>query len=496
MNLRTSLVGAVLGLAVAMGAPTTVDARDPSIASCVVQVFVYSDPPDLALPWQTLGTEPFSGSGVIIDGGRILTNAHVVEDAVGIEVKRADGSETFPATVTFISHDADLALLAVDDRRVFRDVQPIPIGEMPKLLQKVEVWGFPEGGTTLSITSGIVSRIEVGPYAQTGQRLLSAQIDAAINSGNSGGPVISRDSIVGIAMQTLEGAENVGYMIPAPVVRHFLDDVRDGRYDGFPQLGIRAQDMESAAQRLASGMGPGQTGALVLRIDYGGPAHGVLRPRDVLVEIEGHVIANDLTVAWPGIGRVHYSMIPQSRQMGDRIDVRILREGKQMIRSIELSPHQPLVPGRRITERPRYLVFGGLVFQPLSRDYLEYFEDAPPNLLSIPWNHDVTEERREVILMQRVLPHPVNRGYQSWEDEVVSLVNGVVPRDMKHLAEIIDRAEGRWLRVVMEDGHLITLDRQAARKAHLEILDAYGIAEDRYLGDGDQKARPRRRRNR
>jgi S1-C subfamily serine protease len=496
MNAKTSLVGAALVLAVAMGTATTVDARDPAIASSVVQVFVYSDPPDLALPWQTLGTEPFSGSGVIIDGGRILTNAHVVEDAVGIEVKRADGSETFSATVTFISHDADLALLSVDDRRVFRDVRPIPIGEMPKLLQQVEVWGFPEGGTTLSITSGIVSRVEVGPYAQSGQRLLSAQIDAAINSGNSGGPVISDGSIVGIAMQTLEGAENVGYMIPAPVVRHFLEDVSDGRYDGFPQLGIRAQDMESASQRLASGMGPGQTGALVLRIDYGSPGHGVLQPQDVLLEVEGHTIANDLTVAWPGIGRVHYSMIPQSHQIGERIDVRILREGNLITRSIELSPHQPLVPGRRTTERPRYLVFGGLVFQPLSRDYLEYFEEAPPNLLTIPWNHDVTEERREAILMQRVLPHPVNRGYQSWEDEVVHRVDGVVPRDMKHLAEIIDRAQGRWLRVAMEDGHLITLDRQAARKAHAQILDAYGIAEDRYLGDGEGKARPRRRRSR
>lgn len=494
MNCRFSAAGLVL-LAVAVW-PPSVRARDTSISSGVVQVFVYSDPPDLAVPWQTLGTEPFSGSGVIIDGHRILTNAHVVEDAMGIEVKRADGSETFSAEVIFVSHDADLALLAVEDDRVFAGARPLAIAEMPKLLQSVEVWGFPEGGTTLSITSGIVSRIEVGPYVQSGQRLLSAQIDAAINSGNSGGPVIHDGAVVGIAMQTLEGAENVGYMIPTPVVRHFLEDVTDGRYDGFPQLGIRVQDMESAAQRRAAGMESDQTGALVIRIDYGGPAYGVLRPGDVLLEIEGHRIANDLTVAWPGLGRVSYAMIPQSHQIGDRIEIRLLREGKQLARTIELTPHRPLVPGRRTTERPRYLVFGGLVFQPLSRDYLEYFDDVPPNLLSIPWNHDVTEERREVILMQRVLPHPVNRGYQSWEDEVVWRVDGIAPRDMKHLAQIIDDAQGRWIVVLMEDGHRITLDRQAANRARGEILDAYGIAEDRYLGDEAKKPRPRRRRSR
>lgn len=496
MYARLSVAASALVVAVVVGAPEPVMARGTSIASSVVQVFVYADAPDLALPWQTLGTEPFSGSGVIIEGHRILTNAHVVEDAVGIDVKRADGSETFPATVTFISHDADLALLSVEDSRAFRGARPLAIGQMPKLLQEVEVWGFPEGGATLSITSGIVSRIEIGSYAQSGQRLLSAQIDAAINSGNSGGPVISGGAVVGIAMQTLQGAENVGYMIPAPVVRHFLEDVSDGRYDGFPQLGIRVQDMESAAQRLAAGMKPGQTGALVLRIDYGGPAYGVLRPQDVLLEVEGHAIANDLTVAWPGVGRVHYTMIPQSHQIGDRIHVRILRGGKPMDQSLELTPFRPLVPGRRATMRPRYLVFGGLVFQPLSRDYLEYFDEPPPNLLSIPRNEDVTEQRREVILMQRVLPHPVNRGYQNWEDEVVESVNGMAPRDMRHLAQIIDQARGRWLRVRMRDGHLITLDLQAARKAQEQILDAYGIPEDRYLGDDEKKPRARRRRSR
>jgi len=496
MNTRSCVAAAMLVGAIVWTWTTSADARDTSVTSSVVQVLVYSDPPDLAVPWQTLGTEPFSGSGVIIDGQRILTNAHVVESAAGIEVKRADGSETFPATVTFISHEADLALLSVGDHQAFAGARPLSIGQMPKLLQEVDVWGFPEGGATLSITSGIVSRIEIGPYAQTGERLLSAQIDAAINSGNSGGPVISQGVIVGIAMQTLEGAENVGYMIPAPIVRHFLEDVADGRYDGFPSLGIRVQNMESGAQRLAAGMDPRQTGALVLRIDYGGPAYAVLRPDDVLLEVEGHVVANDLTVTWASIGRVNYAMIPQSHQIGDHIDVRILRDGQEMTKRIELRPHKPLVPGRRTTERPRYLVFGGLVFQPLSRDYLEYFDNAPPNLLSIPGNRNVTERRQEVILMQRVLPHPVNRGYQSWEDEVVDLVNGIVPRDMKHLAQIIDGAQGRWLRVRMEDGHLITLDLQAARRVHEEILDAYGIAQDRYLGDQAKNPHARRRRYR
>jgi S1-C subfamily serine protease len=496
MTANTSALVVALTLILWGARPPTGYAQRPSTTSSVVQFFVHSDPPDMTMPWQTEGASLYGGSGVIIDGNRILTNAHVVEYAVGIEVKRADGSERFPAQVTFISHDADLALVEVQGSRFFHGTRPIPLGQMPKLEQAVQVWGFPEGGRTLSITSGIVSRIEVDSYSQSGRRLLSTQIDAAINAGNSGGPVISGGAIVGIAMQTLEEAENVGYMVPAPVVRHFLEDVEDGHYDGFPRLGARLQNMESEPQRAAAGMRSGQTGALVIRVDYGGPAYGKLRPRDVLLAIDGHPIANDLTVASPAIGRVHYSMIYQSRQIGERVTVSILRDGQRLTQTIQLRAHTPLVPGRRTTELPRYLVFAGLVFQPLSADYFDYFRRPPPNLVSVPWNHGVTKERREVIVLQRVLPDSVNRGYQTWEDEVVRLVNGVVPRDMTHLAQILDRAEGRWLRVLMEDGHLITLDRAAARAAAERVLESYGIAEDRYLGSDSRPPRKRRRRRR
>ena len=319
MNVDMRFVFAALVAALFLAVPLSARADGGSIATSVVQLSVYADPPDVLNPWQTEGTEMYSGSGVIIEGRRILTNAHVVESAVGIAVKRADGSERFPAKVVFISHDADLALVEVEDPRFFQGAPALPIGDMPKLQQEVVVYGFPIGGLTLSITSGIVSRVELDTYAQAGRALLSVQIDAAINEGNSGGPVVSDGAVIGIAMQGMEDADNVGYMIPSPVIRHFLQDVSDGRYDGFPRMGCSVQEMESEAQRRAARMGPSQTGGLITRIDYGGPAFGVLRPRDVLLAIDGRRVANDLTVSWPGIGRVDYELAYQSKQIGDEI---------------------------------------------------------------------------------------------------------------------------------------------------------------------------------
>ena len=497
MNPNTHVLAAALTMAVAWGSSVTGDAQDASFKSSVVQLSVYADPPDLEVPWQTKGAELYYGSGVIIEGRRILTNAHVVESAVGIEVKRADASERFAGKVIFISHDADLALVEVEDPRFFADAQALPIGEMPKLQQDVVVYGFPIGGLTLSITSGIVSRVELDTYAQSGRKLLSVQIDAAINEGNSGGPVVSAGTVVGIAMQGMDDADNVGYMIPSPVIRHFLEDVSDGRYDGFPRLGIDVQDMESDAQRRAARMAPSASGALISRVDYGGPSYGTLRPRDVLLAIDGRRIANDLTVGWPGVGRIGYELACQNKQIGDAISATILRDGNEMTKRIALTPHTPLVPGRRTTSRPRYFQFAGLLFQPLSEDLIDETKDVYPDSLSYAVvNNLVTKERREVIILSQVLPHAVNRGYQDWGGETVRLVNGVIPRDLNHLASIIDRAHGKWLRVVTGDGWVLTLDLEAARRANGQILNDYGISEDRYLGPEASPVRSRRKRHR
>ncbi|MEM7437448.1 MAG: trypsin-like peptidase domain-containing protein [Myxococcota bacterium] len=470
-----------------------------SLATSVVEVRVIADAPDLLSPWQTEGIEPFGGSGVIIVGDRVLTNAHVVENAVAIEVKRPGVARSFPARVAFISHDADLALLEVPDEAFFEGAKPVPLGPMPKLRQTVDVYGFPIGGSTLSITSGIVSRIEVELYAQSLRELLAIQIDAAINFGNSGGPIMSDGKVVGIAMQTYgsDDAENVGYAVPSPVVAHFLDDVQDGRYDGYPALGANLQKMRSPALRQSVGMRPEQTGGFVIQVDYGSPAHGALRPGDVILAIDGRPIANDLTIEWSDVGRVDYTYAVQQHQVGEAIPITFLRDGKVSKKSLTLRDFKPLVPGRRTTDPPRYYIFGGLVFQPLSEEFIDepgvVYEDADVYATS---DNVVTKERREVILLQRILPDRVNRGYQRWGGEIVHRVNGVVPRDLDHLVDLIEHAQGRWLRLVLSGGYVLTLDLKEARASASRILDSYGIPEDRELGTSPRPSKRARRKRR
>src|SRR5690606_10160235 len=185
------------------------------------------------------------------------------------------------------SHAADLALVTVEDPTFFDDLEALELGELPQQHEEVLVFGYPMGGRTLSITKGILSRVEQQVYAHSGDFLLAGQIDAAINPGNSGGPVIVNEQIVGVVMQANSGgrAENLGYFVPPDIIRHVLEDAEDGVHDGFPDLGFRTQDLESPAAKVAYGLTPGQSGVLVIKVFEDSPAEGILQENDVVLSI-------------------------------------------------------------------------------------------------------------------------------------------------------------------------------------------------------------------
>lgn len=129
------------------------------------------------------------------------------------------------------------------------ELQGLELGYIPELHSRVKVIGYPTGGDNVSVTRGVVSRIEPQQYAYSiVHNLLAIQIDAAINPGNSGGPALDENNkIVGVAFQSLMGADNIGYIIPTPIIEHFIEDVqRNGQYLGFSRLGVYTQILDQA----------------------------------------------------------------------------------------------------------------------------------------------------------------------------------------------------------------------------------------------------------
>ena len=182
-------------------------------------------------PWASGSTGKGTGSGFVISNNRILTNAHVVSDAALLLVYFHNDPTPYPARVVTISHESDLAVLALDDGSRIAEVTPLPFGELPELRSRVITYGYPAGGQLISSTVGVVSRIEPQTYVHSGtSQFLTGQTDAAINPGNSGGPVIQDGKVVGVAFQGNQGLENMGFFIPPPIIHHFLSDLEDGEH--------------------------------------------------------------------------------------------------------------------------------------------------------------------------------------------------------------------------------------------------------------------------
>jgi S1-C subfamily serine protease len=460
----------------------------------VVKLFTTLRRPHYYQPWGFRNQETSGGSGCILAGGRILTNAHVVANTVYVQVLRTGDTRKVTAKIAFVDHDRELALLEVAEPGFFDDTEPVRFGDLPVRQDKVSVYGFPIGGNELCVTEGVVSRIEVHRYTHACRDLLAIQTDAAINPGNSGGPVFKDGKLTGIAFQSYRSseAERIGYVVPTCIVEQFLKDTEDGRCDGVPSLGIYWQKMESVALREYFGLGQDDGGILVTRVLYGSAAWGKLREHDIVVGVDGTKVARDGSVLLRGEDRVNLMHLVHSRLVKDRLTVDIIREGQRLSLEVELGFHQALVR-RPSYAASRYIMFGGFVFVPLTYDYLHEWsnmKDVDPRFRTHAYHGLPNAERKEVVLLNQVLPHDINVGYHQMHG-IVARINRQTITELRDIPAAFKTPVGAH--------HVIELDHQAtagsdyhaaagttvviradrAEEATREILANFGLPEAR-----------------
>lgn len=462
--------------------------QDNDIRNSIVKIFTVSNKPDYLSPWKLLWNENCTGSGCIIKGERILTNAHVVSNQKFIEVQLFGNPERYNAQVLYVSHEADLALLTVEDKTFFSGIEPFDFGDLPETLQEVLVYGFPTGGDSLSITKGIFSRVVYEGYAHSDYVFIAGQVDAAINPGNSGGPVIVGNKVVGVVMQKYASSEvdNIGYMIPTPVIKHFLKDIEDGQYNGFPELGFVAQKMESPSMRQKYGLKQGLTGVSVTHVFWNSAAHDVVKKGDVILAIDGHKIANNATVEFRPKERILYTHYSSMHQLGDKISLKILRDDK--IRNIEYRLLQTLkditlVASKQYDHLPRYFIFGGIVFSPLSKNLICLFDNCEFATTELLKEEEAfpTKDRQEVVVAIQVLAAEVNKGYHDISSWVVKKINGSEYKDFDTFYELVTNSASQFVVFENEKGEQIIIDREKADESHQSVLATYDIKKDHRL---------------
>lgn len=455
----------------------------------VVKVFCIHSEPNFSLPWQRKRQFSSNGSGFVISGRRVLTNAHCVEHGTQVKVRRRGSEIKYIADVVCVGTECDIAILSVKEEEFWEGLQPVEFGTLPKLQDSVTVIGFPIGGDTVSITSGVVSRIEVTTYTQSTTDLLGVQIDAAINSGNSGGPSFnSRGECVGIAFQSLRGedAENIGYIIPPPVIQHFITDFeRNGRYTAFPTLGIEWQKLESPSLRKALGMKPGHRGVRIRRTDPTAPVSEHVHSGDILLSFDDSHIANDGTVPFRSGERISFSYLVSQKYTNDKADLRLLRDGKEQTVQVQLVQPKRLIPHHIHGRPPPYYIIAGFVFTQVTVPYLrseygkEFDFDSPVRLLDKLMHGQVSQAGEEVVVLAQVLASNLSIGYEDMLNTVVRKVDGKPVKNLPELMQYVEHCKEPYLRFDLDYNMVLALETNTARSANPAILAMHCVPLDR-----------------
>ncbi len=375
-----------------------------------------------------------------------------------------------------VGNDCDLAILRVEDLEFFKGVLPLEIGELPNLQDRVTVVGFPMGGDKISITQGVVSRMEGIDYVNSDRNLLGVQIDAAINPGNSGGPAINDGKIVGIVMQLMSDSQNIGYIIPTSIINHFLEDSEDGQYAGFPYLGLYFSNTENKALRKYYGIADDLGGVLIYSILPFSSADGLLKEGDIIIEINGVAISDDATFAFRDNERLDMVHLINMQKIDETAVLKIRREGKVSMVKVPLKPISDLVKIANHYEKPSFCIYGGFIFTVLSTDLINSLgsKDALPPLSFVYYNTGLgslnEERKKEIVVLLKVLPDEINVGYHDRAYEIITKVNGKEFDSFKQFVKLIEDTQGENIVFESEDKDKIILSCKDIDKITQDII--------------------------
>ena len=447
------------------------------IRDLVVKIHAVHHTPDLLRPWSKNSPQQVKGSGVVIDGKRILTNAHVVKYASQIYVQPTQSADLIPARVEAMTPSIDLAVLKLDDESFFDKRGTLSFAdELPRVKDSVNVYGYPTGGTELSVTQGIVSRIEYTDYYYQASGL-RIQVDAALNFGNSGGPAVSDGRLVGLVFSLIQNAQNIGYLIPVEEIRLFLADIADGVYHGKPQMFDLTQTVENDALRRRLGLPRGVNGMMVAEPYRKDPDYP-LKEWDVITRIGDMPIDSDGKVAVRYDLRVSAPYLVQKFANDGVVPLTVFRNGSETQINLPVQSQRDLVVPYLLSSTPRYFILGPLVFSQATQDYLDRLGNQrpvalggrPSPLLTRRYDKPVFGGEELVVVASPAFPARITKGYDDPNRAVVSEINGVPIRNLRHLVELIRDNHDSQITLKFAKSGVMTHETMVFN--HAEILQA------------------------
>ena len=472
-------------IALSLFASTIAEAEPDVRRDSVVKIHTSQTKPDPFRPWTTRQPQSMRhmGTGFVIDGDRLITNAHVAEFADEILIESDNLPRKVTAHVEHIAYDVDLAILRVDEPGFF-DLHPAVTfaTALPDDQAAVTVIGYPIGGEVMSTTAGVVSRVEYGRY-WNGHQGLQIQVDAAINGGNSGGPAFTDDRCIGMSMASYDDskADGIAYLIPALVIERAMNDFADGTYEGGPKLDAKLVTTESPDRRQSLSLSAQDSGMTVLE----SAEETGLQRWDVVAKI-GDIPIDDQGYGTVQGKRLQYPAIMEFAAAGStELPLEIIRNGERIPHTATMTTElgNRLLFPRAADMKFEYFIHGPFVFIGANQHHSRLASDETwgPALIyqqsplaARCYDQTAFDDEQIVILASPPFPHRIMRGHEDIQAlSTLDSIDGVKVRNIVHARELIRKHQGEFIELEFADkkmDRVLRLNADALAAATEEIL--------------------------
>jgi hypothetical protein len=472
---------------VGLNLPT--DSKGASPEKSIVRVNATLQSYNFLRPWEKGAPTPRRGLGAVLSDNRVLVTAEMCVNSTYLELEHPSSGARVPAKIAALDYEANLAILepARDPNKIFDGLEPLELDSSTKAGDTLEVWQIEDNGDGVS-TDVDVLRVNVGRYFIPGSVFLlyevKGSLQARVNSFTL--PVVRDGKLAGMLL-SYSSKEQTSSVLPTPIIEAFLADSEDGKYEGFPNLGISyAQTLDETLREFVGLNGPG--GIFIRQIAKGSSADMAgLEKGDVIVSIDGHPIDARGNYEHADYGKLSFSQLVRGgAKIGDIVSVDLIRDSEPMTVEVKLTrkpAEDYLIDPYMFDRGPKYVIFGGLIFQELTLPYLESWGEDWPNrapfkLVYANANPESYEEegREKLVFLSNVLKTPSTLGYESLNSAIITKVNGKTIKDIQDLANALSETQKDGIHAIEFNDFpkIIYVDDQASRFVNEQLIE-YGI---------------------
>jgi S1-C subfamily serine protease len=481
-----------LGLALLFGLTPALAAANGAARGwerAVVSLEITRNQADFLQPWST-HPQSAAKAGIVVGPREILTTAFALDNRTLVRVQHGGRGSWADAEVVWVDYPANLALLTSTNAAFWTGLKPVALARTISRDRAIQVLRWRAGN--LEVRKAEFNRFSVSNPSITDAAHVVLEINSEIDGAGWAEPVVSGKQVIGVVFAQ---TGNLCQVLPAPFLRSLLEARREGTFKGLGYFDFTWQPSENSETLRALKLPPERDGVVVIDVPKRPATTPVLQPRDILLEVDGFDVDVRGDYLDPIYGHLMLeNLSTRNKWAGQPVALKIWREGRELdvvytLPKVEVA--RRLVPESAHGTPPEYLILGGLILQPLTRNYLESWgqdwERRAPFRLAYFRNEEPSPERPSVVVLSQVLPDVFNLGYQDLRSLVLERINGRKVSGLNDVAPALAQAADGFHTFEFLKGESLqrlVLDARQLDAATQRVLQRYGIDEAALIRSG------------